>query len=115
MSLAVDKIVQQAQRIKGKWQGRKRRRVKGAPLAGENRETGLLRTSARTALMGPRMPRIVRAAGRQPVKPMSVTDAARQIEANGEGIVVFRDAGTSIISVLYRRTNGELLLVETEQ
>ncbi len=59
------------------------------------------------------MPRILRAS-RQAVKPMSVADAAREVEANGEGVVVFRDVETAAISVLYRRTNGELVLVETE-
>ena len=34
--------------------------------------------------------------------------------SNGEGVVVFRDVETASISVLYRRTNGELVLVETE-
>ena len=59
------------------------------------------------------MPRILRAS-RQAVKPMSVADAAREVEANGEGVVVFRDVETAAISVLYRRTNGELVLLETE-
>ena len=59
------------------------------------------------------MPRILRAS-RQAVKPMSVADAAREVDANGEGVVVFRDVETAAISVLYRRTNGELVLVETE-
>ena len=59
------------------------------------------------------MPRIVRAS-RQPLKPMSVADAAREIDAGGDGVVVFRDLRTSAVSVLYRRANGELTLVETE-
>jgi hypothetical protein len=60
-----------------------------------------------------RMPRILRAL-RQAVKPMSVANAVREVDANGEGVVVFRDVETSAISVLYRRANGELVLVETE-
>jgi Sigma 54 modulation/S30EA ribosomal protein C terminus len=60
-----------------------------------------------------RMPRIVRAS-RQPLKPMSVADAAREIDAGGDGVVVFRDLQTSAVNVLYRRGNGELTLVETE-
>jgi len=59
------------------------------------------------------MPRILRAT-RLPVKPMSVADAAREIEAGGDGVVVFRDLETAAVSVLYRRHNGELTLVETE-
>jgi len=45
---------------------------------------------------------------------MSVADAAREIDAGGDGVVVFRDLLTSTVSVLYRRGNGELTLVETE-
>ena len=45
---------------------------------------------------------------------MSAADAARQLDADDSGIVVFRDVETKAISVLYRRPNGELALVETE-
>ena len=45
---------------------------------------------------------------------MSIEDAAREIEAGGDGVVVFRNATSQRISVLYRRPDGELTLVETE-
>jgi hypothetical protein len=45
---------------------------------------------------------------------MSVGEAARLVDANGEGVLIFRDTETSAISVLLRRANGELTLVETE-
>ena len=45
---------------------------------------------------------------------MTVADAAREVQAAGEGVVVFRDLETASISVMYRRVNGELTLVETE-
>jgi putative sigma-54 modulation protein len=51
---------------------------------------------------------------KEAIKPMSVEAAAREIEAGGDGVVVFRDAESQTISVLYRRRNGELTLVETE-
>jgi len=53
-------------------------------------------------------------AERQPIKAMSVSEAAREVDARIDNIVVFRDAETQTISVLYRRRNGELTLVETE-
>ena len=59
------------------------------------------------------MPRILRAS-RQTIKPMSVSDAAKEIDVNGDAVVVFRDPATAAINVLYRRPNGELTLVETE-
>lgn len=110
---AIAKLTQQAQRVKGKWERRKRDGdIKGMPAA----------VVSEAAAPGPseprrreraRMPRIVRAS-RQPLKPMSVADAAREIDAGGDGVVVFRDLQTAAVNVLYRRQNGELTLVETE-
>ena len=112
---AIDKITQQAQKVKGKWQERKRRgAVKGVPIVGEEREAirvkaiGPARTRERV-----RMPRILRAQ-RQSIKPMTIADAAREVDAGGDGVVVWRDVETSAVSVLYRRPNGELTLGETE-
>jgi hypothetical protein len=45
---------------------------------------------------------------------MSIEDAAREVEAGGDGVVVFRNAQSQVVSVMYRRPNGELTLVETE-
>jgi putative sigma-54 modulation protein len=105
---AVDKIIQQAQKVKGKWQERKRRGAKGV-VAEPAAETAP--TPSRPARA--RMPRVLRAS-RRTVKPMSVAEATREIDVNGDGIVVFRDAETEGISVLYRRPNGELTLLQTE-
>jgi putative sigma-54 modulation protein len=109
LSLAIDKIARQAQKLKGKWQERKRHLARPAAP----RPEPALPTRAPSERVRARMPRILRGF-RQAIKAMSVTDAAREVEANGGGVVVFRDAETSEISVLYRRTNGELALVETE-
>jgi ribosome hibernation promoting factor len=51
---------------------------------------------------------------REALKPMSIEDAAREIESGGDGVIVFRDAASQAVSVLYRRRNGDLTLVETE-
>ena len=45
---------------------------------------------------------------------MSVADAAREMDRQGDGLVIFRDPERTSISVLYRQVNGELTLVETE-
>ena len=111
MSQAIDKIAQQAQKVKGKWQERKRRSPRSAPgtAAAGDAVAGL---PARGRVR-PHMPPILRAS-RQALKVMSLTDAARQVGATAEGVLVFRDAETAAISVLFRRTDGELTLVETE-
>jgi len=111
---AIDKIAQQAHRVKGKWQERKRRgpRRPGAP---EAETTARVRAST-DGRDGPvartRMPRILRSS-RLAVKSMSVAEAARAIDAERDDLVVFRDPERASISVLYRR-NGELTLIETE-
>ncbi|OLC48566.1 MAG: ribosomal subunit interface protein [Acidobacteria bacterium 13_1_40CM_2_64_6] len=115
LSVAIDKITQQAHKIKGKWQERKRRGAgKGVPIIGEEREAIAVKPAgpAKPKRERARMPRILRAS-RQSLKPMSLAEAAREIGDGNEGIVVFRDVETSAISVLYRH-NGELTLVETE-
>jgi len=115
----VDKISEQAKKLKTKWKDRTRRATKVGLIAVSEHvvDETLVRAAERIARAPrtghARMPRILRMA-RQPVKPMSVADAARQVEANGEGVVVFRDTDTQVVSVLYRRANGELTLVETE-
>jgi putative sigma-54 modulation protein len=113
VSLAIEKLTQQAQRVKGKWQERKKGTgVKGMPVLGEEPE------AARVAVAGPKprtrvtMPRILRHE-RQRVRVMTVADAARRLDGTDD-IVVFRDAETEAVSVLYRRRNGELTLVATE-
>jgi putative sigma-54 modulation protein len=110
MSEAVEKLVQQAQKVKGKWQQRKRRAPKTPLLEAAAVETPPAPSGPRVRA---RMPKILRAS-RQAITDMSLADAARRLDVNGDGILVFRDAETAAISVLYRRDNGELTLVETE-
>jgi len=113
---ATDKISQQAATVKGKWQEWKRRgrqQTVAAAAAVDLAAEGAAVAPPRPARSRVRMPRILHAS-RQRVKPMSITDAARLVESNGVGVVVFRDTETAALSVLYRRTNGELTLVETD-
>lgn len=118
---AIDKIAQQALKVKGKWKERKRhgpRRTETveqpealAPIeAGDGRRDRGLRQNR---LEPPaRMPRIFRSS-RQAIKSMSVAEAARAIDTRNDDLVVFQDPERASISILYRR-NGELTLVETE-
>jgi putative sigma-54 modulation protein len=98
---AIDKLLRQAQR-----QRSKRREKKGAasprlvPPAAERGGDGAA-------------PRVVRAR-RAAVKPMTVDEAALEMEGRGEAVLVFRDAVTERVSVLYRRKDGNLGLIEPE-
>jgi putative sigma-54 modulation protein len=116
ISEAIDKIAQQAQKLKGKYQARKRDGAGKLAAAGPIEATPRPATAAKPARrpsVRQRMPRVL-SRSRQALKAMSVADAARQMDADSDGIVVFRDVETESISVLYRRANGELTLVEME-
>lgn len=97
---ATGKIEQQAEKLKGKWEDRKRKRsnarVAPPPPAAE----------------APTRPRVVRA--RYAVKPLSIDEAALRIEEGKETFVVFTNAETDAISILYRRKDGNLGLIEPE-
>jgi len=107
---AVEKTTQQAAQIKGKWQKKKRRR----PIEAAS-ESGVAAPIVEKRKGPPRSerPHLVEVS-RQPLRPMSVSDAAREISTNGDGVVVFRDRETAAVRVLYRRASGELTLVDTE-
>jgi|RhiMethySRZTD1v2_1073278.scaffolds.fasta_scaffold04497_2 ribosome hibernation promoting factor len=120
VSGAVEQIAQQAKKVKNKRQDRTRHRAKtgvAAAVAAQNSGRGAAAAKTPRAPLAARervrMPPILRAS-RQAVQPMSAADAARQLDAGGDGVVVFRDLETRSISVLYRRPDGELALVETE-
>jgi len=115
MTQAVGRIGQQAQRVKGKWQERKRRSPRAGQAVGFRPEEPSSEPArpSRPSGQRPRMPRILRTS-RQTLKALSIEDAAREVDAQGGGPVVFRDTETSEIAVLYRTGSGELTLVETE-
>jgi putative sigma-54 modulation protein len=98
---AVDKLLRQAQR-----QRAKRRDRKGAATP---------RLASLPAERGGDggAPRVIRTR-RAPVKPMTLDEAALEMDGRGEGVLVFRDAVTERVSVLFRRRDGNLGLIEPE-
>ena len=114
---AIDKIVQQAQRVKGKRQDRKRHGAReSAALAAEVLETIVppeprpepAVSTSRRALTA-----VIERA--QVLRDLSVSEAARMARtAKSEGVVVFRDRETTLVTVLVRREDGELVLVRTD-
>ena len=98
---ATVKIEQQAQNVKGKWAERKRRAVSPRAVADAD------------AASAPSGPRIIRAS-RYAVKPMSIEDAALQVAARAESFVVFRNAESDAVNILYKRKDGNLGLIEPD-
>ena len=102
VSQAAQKVGQQAQTLKGKWAERKRgdtRRRKPRPSDSEPAAAG----SAR----------VIRAT-RYPVKPMTIEDAALRVDEGPDTFLVFRNADTEAVSILYRRKDGNLGLIEPD-
>lgn len=104
---AVERLSQQARKLKGRWQERKRSaRVTTPPVA----SAGAAPPAAPRAAK-PRVPTVLRTS-RIVVKTMTVTAAVRAAEGAGDVPIVFRDAATAVLSILFRRANGELTLLE---
>mgnify|MGYP000999494915 CR=1 FL=1 len=109
LNRATEKLEQQAQKVKGKWQARKRSAGGRTTSEPAEREAESSASASRTPV---RMPRVLRTM-RQVVRTLSVADAARRLDGADEGVVVFRDEETDGLSVLYRSAGGELVLVVT--
>ena len=100
---ATAKIEQQARKLKSRYTEEKRQRDGTGASAAD---------ALSPASPAARRP-VVRAA-RYPVKPMSVEDAALRLEAGHDTFVVFRNADTDAVGILYRRKDGNLALIEPD-
>ncbi|MGD8896458.1 MAG: ribosome-associated translation inhibitor RaiA [Acidobacteriota bacterium] len=109
VSNAMDKLLRQAQR-----QHAKRRVRKGAGSARRPAAAGAKPAAGVEEAAGsPEYPRVIRNR-RRAVKPMTLDEATLELETRAEGVLVFRDAGTERMCVLYRRADGHLGLIEPE-
>jgi putative sigma-54 modulation protein len=99
MRSAMDKIDRQAQKMKGKWEARKRRKAPAAPVE--------------VAAEPAQDVRIIRAR-RYAVKPLSIDDAALEVGTAPDNFVVFRNVANDAITVLFRRSDGHLGLIEPD-
>ena len=100
---AVEKVEHQAETLKSKWTKSKRQRT-GVKVASASPEP------RRASAPGRRTVRPTRYA----VKPMSVEDAAFRVETGPDTFVVFRNAETDAISIVHRRKDGSLGLIEPD-
>jgi putative sigma-54 modulation protein len=106
INTAADKVDQQARKLKGKRDGRKRgpSALKAGPPP--------IEPAAPRSSAAPRR-RIIRAR-QYAVKPMSIEDAAVEIDDAADGFIVFRNSATDAVTVLFRRADGHLGLIEPE-
>jgi putative sigma-54 modulation protein len=111
LGAAAEKIEHQAQKLKSKWTERKRQGVAASKAASVAPRPE--RGRREFAAPGDDGIRIVRAR-RYAVKPMSVDEAALEVAAGRDSFLVFRNATTDTINVLFRRADGHLGLIEPE-
>ena len=101
---AVERVEHQAEKLKSRWtEGKRQRggtRAANAASAAEPRRAAGVRPRVRST--------------RYAVKPMSIEDAALRLETGAETFVVFRNADTDAVSIVHRRKDGSLGLIEPQ-
>jgi putative sigma-54 modulation protein len=102
---AIDKLLRQVdkQRTRRTRKGGVSPRLPGALVAAKSEKS---EESAR-------VPRVIRSR-RTAVKPMTLDEAALEMDGRADGVVVYRDAATERVNVLFRRRDGNLGLIEPE-
>ena len=120
LNQALGKINQQVRKLKGKWDDGKRQRVSAAKASSAaprpergGRGFGEARRAAGDGDGGGRRPRVVRVRSRA-AKPMSIEDAAAELGDGNDAVIVFRNSSTDTVTVLFRRPDGNLGLIEPE-
>jgi putative sigma-54 modulation protein len=102
LSRAIDKIEKQALKLKKKIIDRKHNSPKASAAAPS--PDGLVRAA-------PAPVRIINAS-RYSVKPMTAEEASLELSSRTDNFIVFRDADTSRVGVLYKRQDGNFGLIE---
>jgi len=114
---ALGKINQQARKLKGKWDEGKRQRMsaaKASSAAPRPERGGLGEARGRAEGDGAgRVPRVVRVRSRA-AKPMTIEDAAAELGDGNDAVIVFRNSSNDAVTVLFRRPDGNLGLIEPE-
>ncbi len=107
LATVIDKLTRQARRQKGKRiEGKRRAPAHATALFG-----GLLEPGREPAAKA--TPRIIRAR-RFVARPMMLDEAVMEVRGTDDGIVVFRNASTERINVLFKRRAGNLGLIDAE-
>lgn len=102
LSRAISKIEKQALKLKKKIIDRKHTSVK----------TSMAAPSPEGQVKAAPVPARIITASRYSVKPMTAEEAALDLSSKQDTFIVFRDADTSRIGVLYKRQDGNFGLIE---
>ena len=104
----IEKIGSQAKR-----ELEKRKNRKGRPTARRLSAEWEVSVVSRESLTGPRRPQIVKTS-RITIRPMSAEEAAVELDGSKHDFVVYRDADSERVSVMYRRHDGNYGLISPE-
>ncbi len=104
----VEKIEKQARRSRKKFMDQRRR----AQRQDDNHHWPLEVLDA-DSISGGELPRIIKT-GRLPIRPMTIDEAALELDQSKNEFFVFRDSGTDRVSVIYRRKDANLGLIAPE-
>ncbi len=107
IATVLDKVEKQILKDKGKTAARKRR---------NNQDSGVVATASVVEVeetLGERLPRIIRS-NEVAAKPMSIDDAAIEIGDSEHEFLVFRNAQTERLNVVYKRKDGNIGWIEPE-
>jgi putative sigma-54 modulation protein len=102
LTRSMEKVEKQALKLKKKIIDRKQ---------GARRASSVAPTPDGQVEATPRPPRII-AARRYSIKPMTAEEAAMKVSSETDQFIVFRDADTDRIGVLYKRKDGNFGLIE---
>jgi ribosome hibernation promoting factor len=105
LTAAVEKVSQQAHTLAGRWKARRRAAAGGRGQAGA--------TEAGPGSAPSFSPRVIRTRNHV-IKPMTVDDAVVALAASRDALLVFRQAPSEALAVLYRRPDGHFGLIESE-
>ncbi len=120
IDLAAEKLVQQARKHTSKLKQHKggarspRAETEAPPPATEASGPGLRMDVIRADSFDRRNGPDVIKTKRLPVRPMSVEEAVMQMDLMSNEFLVFRDAATNALSVVYRRKDGNYGLIAPE-
>ena len=108
------KLERQALKHKEKVTGRKRRVGTSIPVAAAAIEAEAEAEAEAAAPESESAARRVVRSQRYQLKPLAVEDALIKLEENDEEILVYRDSQSDRVSVIYRRRDGDIGLIEPE-
>jgi putative sigma-54 modulation protein len=109
LDLLIDNLAEQAKRARKRYQDRRRSQARRAQADAH----WPLDVVEKASVGDDGSPRIVRSSLLR-IKPMTLEDAGLELESARLGFVVFRDAATQRINVLFRRDDGNYGLIAPE-